>query len=159
DVENRAASGCVFSPDAAPVALNDASADRKAQAGASLARSLCKSLEWNEDGFDRVPRYARAVVLHIYDNVCRALLSADPIEAIRFRPGAAGQRPTLLLVNIHQRIEDVEGISFGCPFRAPEAVDVSERTPVIWIGPDRLDLHIGWSTHQSDGIRHGCQST
>src|SRR4051812_2828012 len=65
DVENCAASGRVFSPDAPLVALNDASADRKSQAGASPARGLGKSLEGNEDGFDPVRRYARAVVLHI----------------------------------------------------------------------------------------------
>src|SRR4051794_16244836 len=68
-MEYCAACDRVLGPDVAPMALDDALADGQPQAGASLVRSLCKSLERYEDCLKPVRRYAGAVVSHFYVNV------------------------------------------------------------------------------------------
>ena len=88
-MEYGAACDRVLGPDAAPMVLNDAFADSKPQAGASLVRSLCNSPEGYENAFERMWRYAGAVVLHLYDDIRRPWQNAD-LHASGIRAISAG---------------------------------------------------------------------
>jgi hypothetical protein len=72
----------------------------------------------------------------------------------RVKPPPALERPAPLLIVLDQRHENVELVTLRRPEgRAPQLLDLGERSILVFVGADRADLHDRATIKQADG---GC---